>query len=45
MRNNSFEKTVVVALSGGGIVILDEVFEILPLIQLEPSASKLQFPI
>ncbi|RZC30030.1 Disease resistance protein RPM1 [Glycine soja] len=45
VRNNSFEKTVVVALSGGGIVILDEVFEILPLIQLEPSASKLQFPI
>ncbi|KAL5143277.1 putative disease resistance protein [Glycine soja] len=44
-RSNSFEKSVVVALSGGGIVILDEVFEMRPLIQMERSASKLQVPI
>lgn len=43
VRNNSFDKTAVVALPGG-IGTLDEVFEILALIQLERIGSKFPVP-
>ncbi|CAJ2639942.1 unnamed protein product [Trifolium pratense] len=43
VRNNSFDKTAVVALPGG-IGTLDEVFEMLALIQLERIGSKLPVP-
>ena len=43
VRNNSFDKTAVVALPGG-IGTLDEVFEILALIQLERIGSKFHVP-
>ncbi|KAL2568559.1 hypothetical protein AAZV13_18G073700 [Glycine max] len=43
VRNNSFDKTAVVALPCG-IDTLDEVFEILALIQLEWIGSKLHVP-
>jgi len=44
VRNNSFDKTAVVALPGG-IGTLDEVFEMLALIQLERIGSKLPVPL
>ncbi|CAJ1963977.1 unnamed protein product [Sphenostylis stenocarpa] len=44
VRNNSFDKTAVVALPGG-IGTLDEVFEILALIQLERIGSKFPVPL
>ncbi|BAT88557.1 hypothetical protein VIGAN_05208800 [Vigna angularis var. angularis] len=44
VRNNSFDKTAVVALPGG-IGTLDEVFEMLALIQLERIGSKLPIPL
>lgn len=43
MRNNSSDKTAVVALPGG-IGTLDEMFEMLGLIQLERIGSKLPVP-
>lgn len=44
VRNNSFDKTAVVALPGG-IGTLDEVFEMMALIQLERIGSKFPVPL